>query len=829
MQFLPLIKISNNYYNFSPVETTARLSQEKQDPGTSDTKSIDSTNSRYSDAIDFVISAPPVKKLEVLLEKLRIQFYFLIFFGIVLTILVYLAVWSMSRCCALPFKENSCLARGGLPPTNHSTLAGEVDEFLVSAHTKISNLHGAFQMTSLTHRQKVLEDTKNDLWELIRQHSANLDTFGDIKKEDERMEELGEAVTDGYLIFIFISMVGSLYFVIAAKLDSDMETSLEMSHSNRSEELSAEESDNLQNVRLKMLKRRIPMFYLAIFTCFLVELSLYLVVLAGQGYAGSCPMYLIIEGKRRQGTRNGEKYLAKSFTEYYVFAHELHSTLDLYLEELNNTIHSPILEVRELGWKYEYNAIEAVFRHHTELKQQHVDRNTMPREISYAPGLKVLVVLGLAILINVCSFGFWMPIIKINNYYNFSTGESLGRFPSKKQEKYIAETKSTNSMDSHYSDAIDYLVSAPPLEKLDLLLKKLKVQFFFCLFGILLTIWLYTAVKSGSPCCELPFRENSCAARSVLPSTNHSTLSEEVDEFLSVLRVKTSNLKNAVEMPLIKDRETTLENTKKDFLQQIQQHSANLAIFGSVEREDEIMEKLELSVSNSYGLFMFFIGFGSLYYMIMITLMEASDKLFSSAALKELSAEGSDNLRNAQMKKLMRRIPIFYLAALLCFLVEFGLCASFLAGQYYTGSCPIPGRKTEKALKAEEKCLTSVFTDYHIFADTLQTTLDLHLEELNKSMQSPILEVRQLGWKYEYNAIEAALQYHSELKQYVVDRNVMPREISYAPRRIDLICLGLTLAVMILIMGDAFIREKKLLKLEGISERKRLLTSSIFT
>ncbi|KAI1691360.1 hypothetical protein Ddc_24293 [Ditylenchus destructor] len=269
-------------------------------------------------------------------------------------------------------------------------------------------------MPSLTDRQKALEDTKNDLWELIRQHTANLDTFGDIKKEDERMEELEEAVGDGYLIFIFISMVGSLYFVIAEKLDTDMETSLDMSHSNRLEELSAEESDNFQNASLKKLKRRIPMFYLAIFICFLVELSLYLVVLAGQGYAGSCPMYLIIEGKRRQGTRSGEKYLAKSFTDYYVFAHELHSTLDLYLEELNNTIHSPILEVRELGWKYEYNAIEAAFRHHIELKQRHVDRNEMPRQISYAPGLKVLVVLGLAILINVCSFGFWQSTLDLH-------------------------------------------------------------------------------------------------------------------------------------------------------------------------------------------------------------------------------------------------------------------------------------------------------------------------------------------------------------------------------------------------------------------------------
>ncbi|KAI1709491.1 hypothetical protein DdX_11278 [Ditylenchus destructor] len=402
-----------------------------------------------------------------------------------------------------------------------------------------------------------------------------------------------------------------------------------------------------------------------------------------------------------------------------------------------------------------------------------------------------------------------MPIIKINNYYNFSSRESPGRLAIRKQEKYVAETKSIDSTDSNYSDAINYIVSGPPLKQLELLFKKLEIQFCLCLVGILVTISFYSALWFTSPCCQLPFRENSCAARSVLPPTNHSTLAEEVDEFLAALRAKTSNLHKAVEIPLLNDRQKALQNTKEDFLQLIQDHSANLAIFGSVEREDDRMEKLEMDVANGYGAFMVFIMFYSFHFAIIATLMGRNAQLFnySSNALKELSDEGSDNSRNAHLKKLKRRIPILYLATLLCVLVEFGLFASFLAGQYYTGSCPIPGGKTEKALKAEEKCLTTDFTDYHIFADKLYPTLDLHLEELNKSIQSPILEVRDLGWKYEINAIEAVFRYHSELKQQHVDRNVMPREISYKPRGKELISLGLALAVIIFAIGAWAIQE----------------------
>ncbi|KAI1716840.1 hypothetical protein Ddc_10213 [Ditylenchus destructor] len=359
-------------------------------------------------------------------------------------------------------------------------------------------------------------------------------------------------------------------------------------------------------------------------------------------------------------------------------------------------------------------------------------------------------------------------------------------------------------MGSNYSDAIDYLDPAMTLKQLERLLKKLKIQFFFCFFGILLTIWVYTTVRSKNPCCELPFRNNSCAARSVIPPTTHSTLADEVDGFLAALRAKTSNLQKAVEMPLFNDRQKTFENTKEDFLQLIQRHSANLAAFRAIEKEDQRIEKMGLAVANSYATFSLFIMFGSFNFAIMAIMMDGSimmDKLFtcSSPAMKELSAEGSDNLRNARLNKLKTRIPIFYLATLLCVMVEFGLCASFLAGQYYTGSCPIPAGKTEKNLKAEEKCLTTLFADFHTFADKLQSTLDEHLAELSKSMQSPILEVRELGWKYEHNAIEAAFRSHSELKQQLIDRNVIPREISYAPRGPELIGLGLALALIIFV------------------------------
>ncbi|KAI1716839.1 hypothetical protein Ddc_10212 [Ditylenchus destructor] len=350
-------------------------------------KSTNFADIHYINETDYGISAPPseLKQLELLFEKLKIQFYFC-FVGILLTILVYLAIWSNSRCCELPFKENSCVGRGvfPLPWTNHSTLAKEVDEFLSDSRAKISNLHSSAELSLITDRQIMLEVTKNKLWQLIERHSGNLAAFGVIKREDERMEELEVAITDGYINCILLPMLGLLYIGVFGMCIGVFDDARRKSNSPflyRTKEVSAEESDNSKNARIKKLKRRIPIFYLATWFCIIVELGLIAVYLSGQYHARSCPIFSFIEDRRKLASRSGEEYLPKSFTNYHTFADELQSTLDIHLEELNKIMQSPNLETRQLGWKYEHNAIEAAFRRHNELKQYHVDRNMMPREI----------------------------------------------------------------------------------------------------------------------------------------------------------------------------------------------------------------------------------------------------------------------------------------------------------------------------------------------------------------------------------------------------------------------------------------------------------------
>ncbi|KAI1716837.1 hypothetical protein Ddc_10210 [Ditylenchus destructor] len=134
------------------------------------------------------------------------------------------------------------------------------------------------------------------------------------------------------------------------------------------------------------------------------------------------------------------------------------------------------------------------------------------------------------------------------------------------------------------------------------------------------------------------------------------------------------------------------------------------------------------------------------------------------------------------MKKLKRRIPVFYLATLTCVIVQCNLVASFLAGQYYSGSCPLNDFNFlgVKWGKASEKRDHISLTDYQSYADKLQLALDLHLKELYKSMQSPYLEVRENYWKYKHKEIDAAFQNHSNLKYQHVTRD-MPSRINYPP------------------------------------------------
>ncbi|KAI1695902.1 hypothetical protein Ddc_20868 [Ditylenchus destructor] len=365
------------------------------------------------------------------------------------------------------------------------------------------------------------------------------------------------------------------------------------------------------------------------------------------------------------------------------------------------------------------------------------------------------------------------------------------------------------SEDSESSDN-DSLTDDDPLKVQVLLLQKLKVQFLFCFCGILLTIGIYSIIRSKSDCCEFPFRKSTCLSGNNLPPmlTNHSTLEEEVDEFLDVLQDKLSSLRGVIDMPSLTDRRKTLEAAKIDFRQLIQDHSANLAAFGAVKTEDERREELEIAIIDGYGIINLFVILGAVYmHFIAATLNRSA--IWRSDGLRKLPAE--EDVQNNRLKKLKRQVPIFYVAVLICIIVQLSLFAIFLAGQYRAGSCPIyyfleSRRATaEQELKlgreimpsSELRVFLKSFTNYPAFAHRLQTTLDRHITKLSKSMQSPILEVRLQGWKYENRAIDMAILHHSRLKEYEVDRNSMPRRISYAPEigPFFLVFLGLVLVI----------------------------------
>ncbi|KAI1716835.1 hypothetical protein Ddc_10208 [Ditylenchus destructor] len=230
-------------------------------------------------------------------------------------------------------------------------------------------------------------------------------------------------------------------------------------------------------------------------------------------------------------------------------------------------------------------------------------------------------------------------------------------------------------------------------------------------------------------------------------------------------------------MPILTDRQKTLEASIKELEKLNEQHSENLAAFGAIKREDERREEFLDAVDNGYTVFAIFAFFGAFYIGMMdgrlldLKLKLRRIRVADLNRVAELPAKESGNSQTASIKKMKRQIPILYLTTLTCVIVHFSLIASFLAGQYYTGSCPIyglPSVKREKTLGTGE---LSSFSDYHTFAGKLQSTLDSHLQELNKTMQSPNLDAREIGWKYESIAIEAVFQNHTNLKQHQVDRN----------------------------------------------------------
>ncbi|KAI1709223.1 hypothetical protein Ddc_13935 [Ditylenchus destructor] len=321
-----------------------------------------------------------LQKMEDLEKKLKIQLY-ICAFAVFLTIAVYFLIWYCSECWALPFQESPCKQPRDLPlmATDQNTLADAVDEFVFALQTQISIIHDVVEMPFRDKRLLQFSLTKNNIGQLLSQHSADLVAFGALKREDERLEELELAIgfSDMMLILPFCYLF--LIFFIIRK-----HALIIYMHPGQQNNIimSAEEKENSQNARLKQLKRRIPFLYIATFVCIAAELTLFFIVVAGQYHSGSSPVFINV---RCNETSNGQVQkncdLILSFSDYHSFLATLNATLQKSCVGIKNSLSSLVLETRQMALHYESETITTAIEQYLSLKQYNVDRRIMPRKI----------------------------------------------------------------------------------------------------------------------------------------------------------------------------------------------------------------------------------------------------------------------------------------------------------------------------------------------------------------------------------------------------------------------------------------------------------------
>ncbi|KAI1709505.1 hypothetical protein DdX_11293 [Ditylenchus destructor] len=256
-----------------------------------------------------------LQKTELLEMKLKIQLYFCAF-AVVLIIAVYLLIWYFTECWALPFQESPCKQPRDLPlmATNRNTLAEAVDDF----------------------------PYENQNWTV---------TFP------------GGKDTSSSSVYSFPAVCG---FVCIRGIEKRRRTPQ-----------GCREGGTCTNTRLKKLKKRIPLLYIATFICIMAEVALFFVLLAAQYYSGSSPVFAV----KCNSTVHNNCRITEAFTDYHSFSTKLNSSLHKSCIGLKNSLSSPILEVRQMAWHYESKGIVTAVEHHLSVKQYYVDRRTMPRKI----------------------------------------------------------------------------------------------------------------------------------------------------------------------------------------------------------------------------------------------------------------------------------------------------------------------------------------------------------------------------------------------------------------------------------------------------------------
>ncbi|KAI1695901.1 hypothetical protein Ddc_20867 [Ditylenchus destructor] len=344
-----------------------------------------------------------LQKLELLAKKLKAQLL-ICAFGIMLIVFVYFIPWYNFECWALPFQESPCKRIRDLPlfATNQSTLADAVDEFTLALRALTDKFRDTIEMTNLRDSQAMSNATKNAVGQLFSQHSLDLVGFGARKREDARLKDVEEAIAQGYmLIGAFCIICSMLMMTLQHAVKTCKNPGIESKSLN-----AIDKQEYSQNARLKQLKRRVSLLYFVTFICIAAIVTLFFIFVGSQYFYGTSTIFARYMCNFDEA--GGEKKRSCPFTDYRNFSAKLETALNREFSKIEMFMTSPI-EVRRAAWLFEIDDIDTHIEHYQDLKQNHVDRRTMPREIGHVlPDLFVILISFFPLIIFIMSFISWV-------------------------------------------------------------------------------------------------------------------------------------------------------------------------------------------------------------------------------------------------------------------------------------------------------------------------------------------------------------------------------------------------------------------------------------
>ncbi|KAI1716816.1 hypothetical protein Ddc_10189 [Ditylenchus destructor] len=745
-----------------------------------------------------------LQKMELLAKKLKVQLI-MCASVVIFSVAVYFLIWYNSECWALPFQESPCMQPGTLPliSTNTSTLAEAADEFILSLRPQITKFHDAILMNDQAERHKLSTSAKTEIGQLMHQHFLDLVAFSALIEEDLRLWKVERAIVFTYVGMALVSTIISIFIIgIAGSV-----MLCKLSGISKKEVLSAEESENLQNARLKQLKRQIPILYTVTFACIAAGFTLYSIFITGHYYSGSSPLLV-----GSMGSCNCNLYLNFSTT--------LETTLNKRFAKLDNAMESSALEVRQAIWPYESEAIEAAIEHYLDLKKHDVDRRTVPRKYTRnKPPIFFFVVLLYAIIwLEQTRISFEMSCFRHGLVYSSSTSLWAGHdtaahwpLPQAKScrlfvnnacgkmnricpEANVSMTQASKlylKVKNKFKKLISYELSdsedpekpgdvKKQLKSMEQLEKELVFKRDSCAFAVIVIVAGYFLMLCFSECWALPFQESLCKRTRDLPlfATNQSSLAEAVNEFTLALQAQVAKFRDTIEIPDLADRQTLSNATKNEIAQLFSQHSPDLVAFRALKREDERLREMEDGIESGY------VQIVVLLLMISFISLVLFCPKIPETRTEEMSVEENEYSQKARLKHLKRRIPLLYIVAYTFIWAQIALFVIIYAGHFYNGSSPffrgqVKWNENDCSVASNEYKLkyNCTFTDYPNYATELEAILNKNFDKLDSFMASPILEVRQTAWSYGSDVREAAIENHLELKQYNVDQRTMPRKI----------------------------------------------------